>query len=78
MPTTLSIKNAPDDVVERLKLRAKQHHRSLQGEMLTILEDAVKQPKKLSVEEVVAEIRRIGLKTPSEAAEIIRRDRDSR
>ncbi|MBF0395069.1 MAG: Arc family DNA-binding protein, partial [Alphaproteobacteria bacterium] len=34
MPSNLSIKNAPDDVVRRLKERAAAHHRSLQGELL--------------------------------------------
>ena len=32
-----SIKNAPDDVVQRLKARAARHHRSLQGELLATL-----------------------------------------
>lgn len=40
MPVNLSIKNAPDDMVDRLKARAKRNHRSLQGEMMAILERA--------------------------------------
>ena len=32
MPVSLSVKNAPDDIVKRLKQRAAHHHRSLQGE----------------------------------------------
>ncbi len=42
MPINLSIKNAPDDVVERLRRRAERHHRSLQGELLAIIEDAAR------------------------------------
>ena len=42
MPVNLSIKNAPDDIVSQLRRRAQRHHRSLQGEMLAILEDAVR------------------------------------
>ncbi len=42
MPINLSIKNAPDDVVERLRRRAARHHRSLQGELLAIIEDAAR------------------------------------
>jgi plasmid stability protein len=42
MPVNLSIKNAPDDVVERLRRRAERHHRSLQGELLAIIEDAAR------------------------------------
>jgi plasmid stability protein len=40
MPVNLSIENAPDHVVERLRLRrrAERHHRSLQGELLAIIE----------------------------------------
>ena len=37
MPVNLSIKNAPDEVVARLKERAKRNHRSLQGELLEII-----------------------------------------
>jgi plasmid stability protein len=44
MPVTLSIKNAPDDMVERLRERARRNHRSLQGEMLSILEQVVNAP----------------------------------
>jgi plasmid stability protein len=44
MPVTLSIKNARDDMVQRLRERARRNHRSLQGEMLSILEQVVNQP----------------------------------
>ena len=37
MPVTLSIKNTPVSVVERLKRRASRHHRSLQGELLALV-----------------------------------------
>jgi plasmid stability protein len=40
MSVTLSIKNAPDDVVQRLRKRAERNHRSLQGELLAIIEAA--------------------------------------
>ena len=40
MPVNLSIKNAPDEIVVRLKERAAKNHRSLQGEM-AIIEEAV-------------------------------------
>ncbi|MEJ0017374.1 MAG: Arc family DNA-binding protein [Acetobacteraceae bacterium] len=41
MPVNLSIKNAPDDVVLRLRERAARNHRSLQGELMAIIEAAV-------------------------------------
>lgn len=41
MPVTLTIKQVPDRIAERLRLRAAATHRSLQGELLAILESAV-------------------------------------
>jgi len=78
MPTNLSIKNAPDHVVERLKLRARRHHRSLQGELMAILEDAVGASRPLTPDEVLDKVRRLGLSTSSEAAAMVREDRDGR
>jgi plasmid stability protein len=78
MPVNLSIKNAPDDLVERLRQRAAKHHRSLQGELLAIIEEAVPTPTTLTPREALAEVRRLGLKTPAEAVAIIRADRDGR
>lgn len=78
MPVNLSIKNAPDDIVERLRERAAKHHRSLQGELLAIIEDAVRPPARLTARDVLAEVRRLALETPAEAAAIIRADRDDR
>ena len=76
MAVNLSVKNAPDEVVRRLKERAARHHRSLQGELLSILEDAVRPPRQLTPEDILAKVRARGLRTPSEAAEITRTLRD--
>ena len=78
MPVTLSIKNAPDEIVKRLKERAERHHRSLQGELMAILEEAVGTPRPLTTDDVLAEVRRMGLSTPREATAIVREDRDGR
>jgi len=78
MPVTLSIKNAPDDVVEQLRRRARRHHRSLQGELLSIIEAAARQETAASPADILAEIRRLGLNTPAESAALIRADRDAR
>ena len=40
MSVNLSIKDVPDDVAERLRARAARNHRSLQGELMTIVEQA--------------------------------------
>ena len=78
MPINLSIKNAPDDIVQRLRRRAERHHRSLQGELLAIIEAAVQEERGLSPRELLAEVRRLGLSTSAEAAAILRADRDRR
>lgn len=36
MPVNLSIKNAPDEMVKRLRERARRRHRSLQGQLLPL------------------------------------------
>jgi len=78
MPVNLSIKNAPDEVVQRLRQRAERHHRSLQGELMAIIEAAVREEHPATPVEILAEVRRLGLRTPTEAADIVRADRDAR
>ena len=78
VPVNLLIKDAPDEVVERLRARAARHHRSLKGELLAIVEEAVRPAPYLTPEEVLAEVRRLGLATPADAATIVRADRDHR
>ena len=75
MATTLSIKNAPDDVVERLRQRAAKNHRSVQGELMAIVMEAVK-PEYITPLELLAELRSRGGRTTDEAADIIRADWD--
>jgi len=41
MPISVSLKNVPDEIMDKLRKRAKRHHRSLQGELMAILEEAV-------------------------------------
>ncbi len=72
---TLSVKNVPKRVAERLKSRAARHHRSLQGELLAILSEAA---ETTSLDELTALVDRLGLRTPSESAALVREDRDGR
>jgi len=44
MSVNLSVKNVPEQVAEQLRRRAERGHRSLQGELLAILEQAASQP----------------------------------
>jgi antitoxin FitA len=72
---TLSVKNVPKDLAARLRARAERNHRSLQGELLAILTEAA---HVTTVTELSALAKRLGLKTPSESAAMIREDRDAR
>jgi antitoxin FitA len=72
----LSIKNVPDEVVHRLRERAARRHRSLQGELLAIIEQAVQSEQELSATELLAEVRSLGLRPRADSAAIIRADRD--
>jgi len=75
MPVNLSIKRVPDKLVRRLRARAKANQRSLQGELMSILEN---EASMLSLEEALRRIDRLGFQTPDEATRIIRRERDAR
>ena len=78
MPVNLSIENAPDDVVERLQQRAKRNRRSLQEELLAIIEIAAGEDQSSTPAELLALVRWLGLQTPNEATALIRADRDVR
>lgn len=41
---TITIKNIPPEIYERIKARAKNNHRSINGEILSILEQAISIP----------------------------------
>lgn len=78
MPVTLSIKDVPDQIADQLRARAARHHRSLQGELMVILEQSLGQPPQLTPAELLARVRASGLRTPAESSKVIRRDRDER
>lgn len=56
MPTTLTLKNIPDEVYERLKASADAHRRSLNSEAIVCLE-SVLMPGKVNVKERLARAR---------------------
>lgn len=78
MPVNLSIKNVPDKWVKQLRARASQHHRSLQGELLSIIEESVSRGSKIKPRDLWGQLQQAGLNTPSESTKIIRQDRDGR
>ena len=78
MPVTLSIKNVPDDLADRLRAQAEKNHRSLQGELMAILHEKLEEENVLPPDRFLAEVRRLNLQTPAEATDWIRKDRDAR
>jgi len=56
MPTTLTLKNIPDEVYERLKASAETHRRSLNSEAIVCLE-SVLLPGRLTPSERLARAR---------------------
>jgi plasmid stability protein len=73
----LSVKSVPEHVADRLRRRAARNHRSLQGELLSILTQAAEAEDALSPAELLDWVRRTGLETPAESADIVRADRDA-
>lgn len=73
----LTIKNVPEEVVDRLRERAKRNRRSMQGELLVIVEEAVK-PSRLTMSELGERVRQLGLRTGDDATAMIREDRAGR
>lgn len=74
MPVTLSVKNVADDLAARLRDRAARNHRSLQGELMAILDDAARPP--LSIDDLAKKVKALALKTPADAAATVRAARD--
>lgn len=58
MPTTLTLKNIPDEVYERLKVAAEMHRRSLNSEAIVCLE-RVLTPNKIAPGERVVRAREL-------------------
>jgi plasmid stability protein len=77
MALSLSIKSVPGEIVEALRERAARNHRSLQGELMHILEAAVR-PKPFDANALRRKLEALGLATPTEATLFVREDRDNR
>lgn len=78
MAITLTVKNVPEDVAARLRKRAARHHRSLQGELLTIVNEAATATPLLSPREVLARARALRVAGGPSSARIVRAARDAR
>ena len=78
MAVSLSIKHVPNKVVERLRARAARNHRSLQGELLDLIERAADEVPTISAREVYDRIGKLNLPAGESSADIIRDMRDAR
>ena len=72
----LSIKSVPEEQVRRLRERAKANHRSLQGELRALIDEATGTPRRIGIDEIVARVKGLNLTRRDEAALLIREDRD--
>lgn len=77
VPVNLSIKDVPDHLADALRSRARRNHRSLQGELMAMLETHVG-GRPFRAKALLEEIRALGLSTPDESTQWVREDRDSR
>jgi len=79
MAVALSIKNVPDQLARALQKRAERNHRSIQGELMHILEQAVEDDdeRPFDMKGLVKALQKHKLpRTPNESTAWIREDRD--
>ena len=74
------IRDLDPEVIEALKRRAKEHNRSLQGELKTILEQVVRNSHPRNIDAFLARVREIRKQTAgipqTDAAQLVREDRN--
>ena len=72
---TLNVKNFPDEIYERLKARAAAEHRSVAGQVVSLLDLATRNRNPLSI----LELRGLGKEVWEgvDGAEHVRRERDA-
>ena len=75
--SSLTVKNIPEGMLVLLRERAKRHHRSLQGELMLILEEAIA-PTRLSLDQVQSRVEELGINTNDDSTRWIREIRDAR
>jgi len=74
----LLIRNVPDEVLEKLKKRARKHRRSLQQEILIILSQQAEESPEELLEKIIQRSNRWAKANRqfSDSVELIREDRD--
>ena len=74
----LSIKVVPESIAAALRQRAARHHRSLQGELMAIMEAAAAEPPAPDLAALRARSRALGFEGPGDSTALIRAARDAR
>ena len=77
MGVNLSVKDVPNEVAEALRARARANHRSLQGELMAMIEAHVG-GRPFRARQLLEHVRALELSTSRESATMIREDRDRR
>jgi len=62
MPTTITVKNIPADLYELLRQKAANNHRSINNEVIAIIEDSLRS-KNISPDHFLASAQRLREKT---------------
>jgi len=57
--TTVTIKNIPEDIYEKIKLQAKANRRSVNSEIISIFEHAVQKRTPIDVHEILERARKV-------------------
>jgi len=74
------IRDLDPEVIEALKRKARENRRSLQGELKTILEQAVRNSHSRNIDDFLARVKEIRKQTAgmpqTDAAQLVREDRE--
>jgi len=54
---SITVKNIPDDLYRELKVRAEKNHRSVNSEMIFLIEQAVRRTRVRSADDIIARAR---------------------
>lgn len=77
MPVNVSIKAVPDAIIDLIRKRAEKNHRSLQGELIVILTEAVGFSEEIQPADALSLLSNDAWKTEDDATAIVRKDRDA-
>ena len=75
MAVTFSIKDVPEELADALRERARLNHRSLQGEMLAMIEAHVG-ARPFRARALWSQVKKLGVATPGGSSLMVREDRE--